>query len=47
MAVVPDRRIALTQRLSALEINQKRVKEVMSKVGKNLRHIFSKGYSGE
>lgn len=42
MAVVPDRRIALTQRLSALEINQKKVKEAMSKINKYLRHLLTK-----
>ncbi|XP_045772734.1 ubiquitin carboxyl-terminal hydrolase calypso [Maniola jurtina] len=42
MAVVPDRRIALTQRLSALEVNQKRVKEAISKIGKHLRHLINK-----
>ncbi|XP_028163530.1 ubiquitin carboxyl-terminal hydrolase calypso [Ostrinia nubilalis] len=42
MAVVPDRRIALTQRLSALELNQKRVKEAISKIGKHLRHLLAK-----
>ncbi|XP_026761984.2 ubiquitin carboxyl-terminal hydrolase calypso [Galleria mellonella] len=42
MAVVPDRRIALTQKLSALELNQKRVKEAISKIGKHLRHLLSK-----
>ncbi|CAH2096173.1 unnamed protein product [Euphydryas editha] len=42
MAVVPDRRIALTQRLNALEINQKRVKEAISKIGKHLRHLLNK-----
>lgn len=43
MAVVPDRRIALTQKLQALELNQKRVKEAISKIGKHLRHLLSKG----
>ncbi|CAK1580277.1 unnamed protein product [Parnassius mnemosyne] len=42
MAVVPDRRIALTQKLQALEMNQKRVKEAISKIGKHLRHLLSK-----
>ncbi|XP_059052870.1 ubiquitin carboxyl-terminal hydrolase calypso [Achroia grisella] len=42
MAVVPDRRIALTQKLSALELNQKRVKEAISKIGKHLRHLLAK-----
>lgn len=42
MAVVPDRRIALTQKLNALEINQKRVKEAISKIGKHLRHLLNK-----
>ncbi|XP_046966248.1 ubiquitin carboxyl-terminal hydrolase calypso [Vanessa cardui] len=42
MAVVPDRRIALTQRLSLLEINQKRVKEAISKIGKHLRYLLNK-----
>ncbi|XP_050680811.1 ubiquitin carboxyl-terminal hydrolase calypso [Leptidea sinapis] len=42
MAVVPDRRIALTQRLSLLEINQKRIKEAISKIGKHLRHLLTK-----
>ncbi|XP_052741608.1 ubiquitin carboxyl-terminal hydrolase calypso [Bicyclus anynana] len=42
MAVVPDRRIALTQRLSALEVNQRRVKEAISKIGKHLRHLINK-----
>ncbi|XP_060803218.1 ubiquitin carboxyl-terminal hydrolase calypso [Amyelois transitella] len=42
MAVVPDRRIALTQKLSSLELNQKRVKEAMSKIGKHLRHLLAK-----
>ncbi|KAJ0176611.1 hypothetical protein K1T71_007790 [Dendrolimus kikuchii] len=42
MAVVPDRRIALTQKLSALEMNQKRVKEALSKIGKHLRHLLAK-----
>lgn len=41
MAVVPDRRLALTQKLSALEQNQKRVKEAISKIGKHLRHLLS------
>lgn len=42
MAVVPDRRIALTQKLAALELNQKRVKEALSKIGKHLRHLLAK-----
>lgn len=42
MAVVPDRRIAITQRLSALELNQKRVKEALSKIGKHMRHLLAK-----
>ncbi|XP_045498542.1 ubiquitin carboxyl-terminal hydrolase calypso [Colias croceus] len=42
MAVVPDRRIALTQKLNALEMNQKRIKEAISKIGKHLRHLLSK-----
>ncbi|XP_053609017.1 ubiquitin carboxyl-terminal hydrolase calypso [Plodia interpunctella] len=42
MAVVPDRRIALTQKLNAIELNQKRVKEAMSKIGKHLRHLLAK-----
>lgn len=42
MAVVPDRRIALTQKLNALELNQKRVKEAISKIGKHLRHMLAK-----
>lgn len=42
MAVVPDRRLALTQKLNALELNQKRVKEAISKIGKHLRHLLSK-----
>ncbi|KAM3965152.1 ubiquitin carboxyl-terminal hydrolase calypso [Aphomia sociella] len=42
MAVVPDRRIALTQKLNALELNQKRVKEAISKIGKHLRHLLAK-----
>ncbi|CAH0398339.1 unnamed protein product [Chilo suppressalis] len=42
MAVVPDRRLALTQRLTALELNQKRVKEAISKIGKHLRHLLTK-----
>ncbi|XP_061383956.1 ubiquitin carboxyl-terminal hydrolase calypso [Danaus plexippus] len=42
MAVVPDRRIALTQRLSALELNQRRLKEAISKIGKHLRHLLNK-----
>ncbi|XP_050351117.1 ubiquitin carboxyl-terminal hydrolase calypso isoform X2 [Nymphalis io] len=42
MAVVPDRRIALTQRLSLLEINQKRIKEAISKIGKHLRYLLNK-----
>lgn len=42
MAVVPDRRIALTQRLNILEINQKRVKEAISKIGKHLRYLLNK-----
>ncbi|XP_045448280.1 ubiquitin carboxyl-terminal hydrolase calypso [Melitaea cinxia] len=42
MAVVPDRRIALTQKLNALEINQKRVKEAISKIGKHSRHLLNK-----
>ncbi|CAH2229408.1 jg14867 [Pararge aegeria aegeria] len=42
MAVVPDRRIEITQRLSALEVNQKRVKEAISKIGKHLRHLINK-----
>lgn len=48
MAVVPDRRLALTQKLGALEINQKRVKEAISKIGKHLRHLLGKGreYNG-
>lgn len=49
MAVVPDRRLALTQKLGALEINQKRVKEAISKIGKHLRHLLGKGreYNGQ
>ncbi|GBP23249.1 Ubiquitin carboxyl-terminal hydrolase calypso [Eumeta japonica] len=43
MAVVPDRRIALTQRLNNLEVNQKRVKEALSKINKNIRHLLAKG----
>lgn len=46
MAVVPDRRIALTKTLNTLEANQRRIKEALSKIGKNLRHLLSKGYSG-
>ncbi|KAL4715909.1 hypothetical protein ACJJTC_013209 [Scirpophaga incertulas] len=42
MAVVPDRRIAFTQKLGALELNQKRIKEAISKIGKHLRHILAK-----
>ncbi|CAG5046077.1 unnamed protein product [Parnassius apollo] len=42
MAVVPDRRIALTQKLQALEMNQKRVKEAISKISKHMRHLLSK-----
>lgn len=42
MAVVPDRRIAFTQKLNALELNQKRVKEAISKIGKHLRHLLAK-----
>ncbi|XP_026327350.1 ubiquitin carboxyl-terminal hydrolase calypso isoform X2 [Hyposmocoma kahamanoa] len=42
MAVVPDRRIALTQKLNALELNQKRLKEAISKIGKHLRHMLAK-----
>ena len=42
MAVVPDRRIALTHKLNILEINQKRVKEAISKIGKHLRHLLNK-----
>ncbi|XP_049873866.1 ubiquitin carboxyl-terminal hydrolase calypso [Pectinophora gossypiella] len=42
MAVVPDRRIALTQKLNTLEMNQKRVKEAISKIGKHLRHLLAK-----
>lgn len=42
MAVVPDRRIALTQRIAALEMNQKRVKEAVSKIGKHMRHLLAK-----
>lgn len=42
MAVVPDRRIALTKKLNALELNQKRVKEAISKIGKHLRHMLAK-----
>lgn len=43
MAVVPDRRLALTRKLSALETNQKRIKEAVSKIGKHLRHLHAKG----
>lgn len=48
MAVVPDRRIALTQRIAALEMNQKRVKEAVSKIGKHMRHLLAKSrdYNG-
>ncbi|KAJ2949004.1 hypothetical protein O0L34_g5944 [Tuta absoluta] len=46
MAVVPDRRIALTQKLNALEMNQKRVKEAISKIGKHLRHLLAKQQAG-
>ncbi|XP_041979402.1 ubiquitin carboxyl-terminal hydrolase calypso [Aricia agestis] len=42
MAVVPDRRLALTQKLNALEVNQKRVKEAISKINKHLRHLLGK-----
>ncbi|XP_022113885.2 ubiquitin carboxyl-terminal hydrolase calypso isoform X2 [Pieris rapae] len=42
MAVVPDRRIVLTQKLGALEMNQKRIKEAISKIGKHLRHLLTK-----
>ncbi|XP_072949261.1 ubiquitin carboxyl-terminal hydrolase calypso [Epargyreus clarus] len=42
MAVVPDRRIALMQKLGSLEINQKRIKEAISKIGKHLRHLLNK-----
>ncbi|XP_013164736.1 PREDICTED: ubiquitin carboxyl-terminal hydrolase calypso isoform X2 [Papilio xuthus] len=42
MAVVPDRRIALTQKLQSLEMNQKRVKEAISKISKHLRHLLNK-----
>lgn len=42
MTVVPDRRIAFTQRLNALELNQKRVKEAISKIGKHMRHLLAK-----
>lgn len=42
MAVVPDRRIAITQKLNTLEINQKRVKDAISKIGKHLRHLLVK-----
>lgn len=42
MAVVPDRRIAFTQKLNSLEMNQKRVKEAISKIGKHLRHLLTK-----
>lgn len=45
MAVVPDRRLALTQRLSCLEVNQKRIKEALSKLSKNLRHLHAKRYN--
>lgn len=49
MAVVPDRRIAFTQKLSALEMNQKRIKEAISKIGKHLRHLLTKprDYNGK
>ncbi|CAG9102419.1 hypothetical protein JYU34_005851 [Plutella xylostella] len=43
MAVVPDRRIAFTKTLGSLELNQKRVKEALSKISKHFRHIHSKG----
>lgn len=48
MAVVPDRRIALSQKLNAFEMNQKRVKEAISKIGKHLRHLLTKNreYNG-
>ncbi|XP_068633271.1 ubiquitin carboxyl-terminal hydrolase calypso isoform X2 [Battus philenor] len=42
MAVVPDRRIALTQKIQSLEMNQKRVKEAISKISKHLRHLLGK-----
>ncbi|XP_063363966.1 ubiquitin carboxyl-terminal hydrolase calypso [Cydia amplana] len=47
MAVVPDRRLAITQKLNALEVNQKRVKDAISKIGKHLRHLLAKNRDNE